>query len=96
MVNSEHIVKFISLSWSVNFKISFFIQSEGPSFISDFVERVVPFVAQLEKLWSGTGRQCLTEYMVSTAKVKKRKFYVAIYWILLVLLCMSIYAYLVG
>ena len=47
-----------------------FIQSEGPSFISDFMERVVPFVARLEKLQSGTGRQCLTEYMVSTGKVK--------------------------
>ena len=75
--------------------ISRYIQFEGPSFISDFVERVVPFVAQLEKLQSGTGRQCLTEYMVSAAKVKKENamLHCVVYWILLVLLC---YAYLVG
>lgn len=44
-------------------------QSEGQTFISDFVERVVPFIAQLEDLQSGSGRQCLSEYMLSIAKV---------------------------
>ena len=53
------------------FLFFFRVQCEGPSYISDFVERVVPFVSRLEELQSGSGRQCLSEYMLSIAKVVK-------------------------
>ena len=55
------------------------VKSEGPSFISDFVERVVPFITRLEELQSGSGRQCLSEYMTTIAKVQVVQYCVAFY-----------------
>lgn len=49
--------------------INYCVQSEGAGFITDFVERVVPFISRLEELQLGGGRQCLLDYMTSVAKV---------------------------
>ena len=48
---------------------SIVMQSEETCFISDFLERVVPFLSRLDKLQPGTGKQCLVEYMITAAKV---------------------------
>ena len=45
------------------------MQSHGESYISDFVEMVVPFLSRLDELHPGTGRQCLSDYLTTLAKV---------------------------
>ena len=45
------------------------MQSEGETFIGDFVEKVVPFLSRLDKLHPGTGKQCLADYLTTLAKV---------------------------